>query len=137
MMMARKSYAAIVWVGDTRVYRKRGQQFDQLTVDHSEHQERLERGDINTILRNDTNIVTRAVGGAELLRASTVRQGVQSGDRFLICSDGVHQELPAFQIASLLNSGSSVTACNSIIESVLDGRAPDNASAVVVDIVAI
>ena len=63
----------IVWVGDTRVYRKRGQQFDQLTVDHSEHQERLERGDINTILRNDTNIVTRAVGGAD--RFALVRYG--------------------------------------------------------------
>lgn len=125
--------SAIVWVGDTRVYRKRGHRLEQLTVDHSERQERMDRGDINSILGGATNVVTRAIGGEEILQVSTVRQAVQPGDRFLLCSDGVYEELPVFQMAELLDEPDSVSACDAIIEAVLEGRAQDNASAIVVD----
>jgi type VI secretion system protein ImpM len=125
--------SAIVWAGDTRVYRKRGQQVEQLTADHSERQERMDRGDINSILGGATNVVTRAIGGEAILQVSTIRQAVHPGDRFLLCSDGVYEELPMFQMAELLDGPDCATACDAIIAAVLEGRAQDNASAIVVD----
>ena len=124
--------SAIVWAGDTRVYRKRGHLLEQLTLDHSERQELLARGDIASIL-GPTNVVTRAVGGEETLQVSTVRQAVQAGDRFLLCSDGVYEEVPAHELATLLDEPNSRKACNSIIDRVNEGRAQDNATAVIVD----
>lgn len=124
--------SAIVWVGDTRVYRKRGHQLEQLTLDHSLRQELLERGDIASIL-NPTNVVTRAVGGEEILQVSTVRQAVQPGDRFLLCSDGVYDEVPVHELATLLEEPNCRKACNAIIDRVNEGRAQDNATAAIVD----
>ena len=124
--------SAIVWVGDTRVYRKRGYQLEQLTRDHSERQELLDRGDIASIL-GPTNVVTRAVGGEEILQVSTVRQAVQPGDRFLLCSDGVYEEVPVHELATLLEEPDCQKACNAIIDRVNEGRAQDNATAAIVD----
>ena len=124
---------AIVWAGDTRVYRRRGDFLEQLTVDHSERQERFERGDISPILNGISNVVTRAVGGEEILQASTVRHVLHPGDRFLICSDGVYEELALHEMASLLSEATASGACDSIINAVLASRARDNASAIVVD----
>lgn len=124
--------SAIVWAGDTRAYRKRGQLLEQLTLDHSERQELLERGDIASIL-GPTNVVTRAVGGDETLQVSTVRQALQAGDRFLLCSDGVYDEVPAHELATLLEEPDARKACDSIIDRVNTGRAQDNATALIVD----
>ena len=135
VLLVANGASAVVWAGDTRVYRKRGQSLEKLTLDHSEHQELLERGDIASIL-GPTNVVTRAVGGDETLQVSTVRQSIQPGDRFLLCSDGVYDEVPLHELAILLEEGDCRKACDAIINSVLEGRAPDNATAVVVDAVA-
>ena len=133
VLLVRGATAALIWAGDTRIYRRRGQHFDQLTIDHSEYQERIERGDISSILGASHNVVTRAVGGEDVLQLSTIRQGLQADDRFLICSDGVYDDLAAFRLAELLATGTSAEACNKIIAAVMEGRATDNASAIVVD----
>jgi serine/threonine protein phosphatase PrpC len=129
------SDAAILWAGDTRVYRKRGDGLEQLTKDHSERQEMVERGDVLSILR-PTNVITRAVGGADTLRLSEIRQVVQTGDRFLICSDGAYEDIPPGDLVELLNQPDCQAACDEIIERVLQGRAKDNATALIVDAVA-
>jgi serine/threonine protein phosphatase PrpC len=135
VLTAARGSIAIVWAGDTRVYRKRGEFLEQLTVDHSERQERFERGDISPILNGTTNVVTRAVGGEDILQVSTVKHVVHPGDRFLVCSDGVYEELPFQEITALLGAGTSADACKAIIDAVLASRARDNASAIVVDVV--
>jgi len=125
--------AAIVWAGDTRVYRKRGHQLEQLTTDHSERQEMIERGDIASIL-GPSNVVTRAVGGEDALRVSTIRQSLQPGDRFLMCSDGVYDEVPVHELVELLEAPDSAMVCRNILQRVNEGRAADNATAIVVDV---
>jgi protein phosphatase len=129
------SESAIIWAGDTRVYRKRGDGFEQLTTDHSERQEMVERGDVLSILR-PTNVITRAVGGADTLRLSETRQVVQTGDRFLICSDGAYEDIPPVELVELLNQPDCQAACDEVIARVLEGRAKDNATALIVDAVA-
>jgi type VI secretion system protein ImpM len=132
VLLAAGSSCAILWAGDTRVYRKRGVEFEQLTTDHSERQELAARGDIASIL-SASNIVTRAVGGEETLHVSTVYATVQSGDRFLLCSDGVHQEVLSNDLYALLDQSDRRKACDDIIASVNGGRAPDNATVLIVD----
>jgi type VI secretion system protein ImpM len=133
VVTAAKGMIGIVWAGDTRVYRKRGDFLEQLTVDHSERQERFERGDISPLLDGTANVITRAVGGEEILQVSTVRHVVHPEDRLLLCSDGVHDELAFQELAELLSADTVSDACDEIIEAVLVGRARDNASAIVVD----
>lgn len=130
---ATKGKIGIVWAGDTRVYRKRGDFLEQLTVDHSERQERFERGDISPLLNGTANVVTRAVGGEDILQVSTVKHVVHPDDRFLICSDGVYDELSFQELAELLSADKVSDACDAIVEAVLAGRARDNASAIVID----
>ncbi len=50
----------------------------------------------------------------------------------LLCSDGAYAELPAFQLAELMGEPDFARACDGIIDAMLEGRAPDNASAIVV-----
>ena len=133
LVTAAEGTAGIVWAGDTRVYRKRGSQFDQLTIDHSERQERIERGDISSILGSDANVVTRAVGGENVLQLSIAKQAIHPGDRFLICSDGVYSELSAFQLTELMMGSDCGSICDSIVDAVLEGRARDNASVICIE----
>jgi serine/threonine protein phosphatase PrpC len=134
-LVVAESASAIIWAGDTRVYRKRGDGLEQLTTDHSERQEMVDRGDVLSIL-GPSNVITRAVGGADSLELSVIRQSVQTGDRFLICSDGVYEELAPGDLAALLNDPDCQNACDAIIERVLEGRAKDNATALIVDAIA-
>ena len=96
----------------------------------------INRGDIASIL-GPTNVVTRAVGGEEILQVSTVREAVQPGDRFLLCSDGVYEEMPVHELATLLEEPDCQKACNAIIDRVNERRALDNATAAIVDAAAI
>lgn len=127
--------AAIIWAGDTRVYRKRGHQLEQLTTDHSERQEMIERGDIASIL-GPSNVITRAVGGEDSLRVSTIRQSLRAGDRFLMCSDGIYEEIPIHELVELLEEMNGQVACQNIIDRVNEGAAADNSTALVVDVYA-
>jgi serine/threonine protein phosphatase PrpC len=67
------------------------------------------------------------------LQVSTVKHVVHPDDRFLICSDGVYDELTFQELADLLSADKVSDACDAIVEAVLAGRARDNASAIVID----
>jgi serine/threonine protein phosphatase PrpC len=132
VLIAAGSSCAVIWAGDTRVYRKRARELEQLTEDHSERQELIQRGDIASIL-SPSNVVTRAVGGEDSLQLSTMRTSVLPGDRFLLCSDGVYQEVPANDLFMLLEQEDRQGACDAIVGRVNEGRALDNATALIVD----
>ncbi len=125
-------HSAIVWVGDTRVYRQRGDVLEQLTADHSEQQERLARGDIGALL-SPRNVITRAIGGHEQLQLEVIEQEVLPGDRFVLCSDGVYEAMTHDELRNLLNEQDPHAACTGIIARVDAGRAEDNATVIVVD----
>ena len=106
-------------IGDARVYLLRGDMLSQVTRDHSRR-----------------NIVTRALGGgiADSGVPDLYTVPVAAGDRFLICSDGLSDELDDEAIATVLAAGCTAQrTAELLVAASLEGGGHDNTTAVVVD----
>ncbi|MGC4028156.1 MAG: Stp1/IreP family PP2C-type Ser/Thr phosphatase [Steroidobacteraceae bacterium] len=83
---------SIAHVGDSRLYRLRGGQIEQLTLDHSLLQELVDRGFYSpeeAQRASNKNYVTRALGVDTNVEVELQEQPVHKGDLFLLCSDGL------------------------------------------------
>lgn len=125
--LARGTQCAVLWAGDSRVYRWRSGRLEQLTRDHSlVDPEGLIGGE-------DSHAVTRAVGGEPTLSLDVYRDGVRAGDRFLLCSDGLTRALPDKQIRTWMEHEDIRTAVDGLIKATLDAGAPDNVTVLIVE----
>src|SRR5206468_8991032 len=100
-----RNCAWVLNVGDSRCYRVRDGQLEQLTLDHSlvEEQVRVGRMSRHEALRSPLrNVITRAVGTQDCVTPDCFQFEAQSGDTFLLCSDGLTRELPDSMVAELL-----------------------------------
>ena len=136
VLLADRSEFAAVWAGDSRLYRRRGAGLRQLTVDHSQVQEMVEAG----LLRPEeaaghplSHVVTRAVGTGPT-EFATLRDALLSGDRLLLCSDGLTNMAADPEIARELASGSPQQAAERLRDLVLARGAIDNLTIVIVDV---
>jgi serine/threonine protein phosphatase PrpC len=124
-------------VGDSRVYRLAHDGLEQLTTDHSEVQELILAG---VITREQArthprrNIITRALGSDTVLLADHWLLPAITGDRYLICSDGLFGELPDEGILALLAKGRPQYAAQTLVAAACDAGGRDNVTVVVVDI---
>lgn len=125
-------------VGDSRVYRHVGSELEQLTVDHSLGQELVEKGELRREDMQsfvDRNIITRAIGAADSAADSWLLP-VANGERLLICSDGLHSELPDEGIrATLTMSGKPESAAAALVQRAKAAGGRDNISVIVIDVV--
>jgi PPM family protein phosphatase len=83
---------SIAHVGDSRMYRLRGNRFEQVTMDHSLLQELVDRGFYSqeeAQRSTNRNYVTRALGVEANVEVEMQEMEVQKGDYFLMCSDGL------------------------------------------------
>jgi serine/threonine protein phosphatase PrpC len=135
-MVIRNHECMFFWAGDSRLYLSRNGQLSQLTKDHSVEQEKIDRGE----LAPDEdfagkNMITRAIGGAELLELDMGYHQLQPGDQFLLCSDGVYNELAPQEIAEFINHDSSVKQrCIELNHFISQGTASDNFTGVIVSV---
>ncbi|WP_104474272.1 PP2C family protein-serine/threonine phosphatase [Microterricola pindariensis] len=124
-------------VGDSRVYRLSGGELSRITHDHSLVQEMLDSG---TLAPEDAadyvgrNVITRAIGAADA-RADYWMHPVITGERLLVCSDGLSGELPDEVLRVLLAMGGPVdsTASELLTQALLHGGR-DNVSLIVIDV---
>jgi serine/threonine protein phosphatase PrpC len=134
-MVALDNYFALLWAGDSRAYRARNGSFSQLTRDHSQVEELVERG---VILREEAeshpaaNVITRAVGATDQLYIDVDIEKAIPGDTFLLCSDGLYKHLHEEEIAELLSNDNLTEACQSLIDLTLERGATDNVTLVVI-----
>ena len=101
----RSALMHVAHVGDSRCYRLRGEHLELLTQDHSLLTDVLEeRPDLDdAVLANlPKHVVTRALGMKEGLRVSVRSYPVATGDRFMLCSDGLSVPVSASDIAETL-----------------------------------
>lgn len=124
-------------VGDSRCYRLSGASVEQVTTDHSHVEELVRAGQITAAEAEShplRNVVTRALGpDAEVSADFFVLESEPA--RLLLCSDGLSGQITDDAIRSVLveESDPSVAAMT-LVERALEGDAPDNITAVVVDI---
>lgn len=129
----------VVNIGDSRLYRLRGDRLEQVTVDHSVVQEmvdagRLPRADMASF--PGRNVITRAVG-EERSAADYWLLPVITGERLLLCSDGLSAELSDEALrAGLSLGGAPAQTARALVAQAVSAGGRDNITAVVVDTVA-
>ncbi len=97
-------------IGDSRCYRLRGQEFSQITKDHSLLQEQLDAGLITpeqAAMSNNKNLVTRALGVEDSVQTEVNEFRVEKGDVYLMCSDGLSDMITDEQISAILATAPS------------------------------
>ncbi|WP_101757803.1 PP2C family serine/threonine-protein phosphatase [Oceanicoccus sp. KOV_DT_Chl] len=126
----------IAWVGDSRAYRLRDNQLELLTRDHSYLEWLKDNGITVEEARKHPkrNVITQSIGVGEP-NPDSIKGDARSGDRYLLCSDGLNDELTDEEICTLLRSpDNSETVTQRLINEALEKGGRDNISVIVVDI---
>ena len=130
---------AWVHVGDSRIYLFRDGELEQLTEDHSLVEQWVREGTISpeeARSHPQRNILTRALGiGADVgIDAGTVIP--YAGDRFVLCSDGLFNEVDEPRIESTLRRlADPQEASRELVRQAIDSGGRDNITVIVVDVV--
>ncbi|WP_129791367.1 PP2C family serine/threonine-protein phosphatase [Sphingosinicella sp. CPCC 101087] len=135
VLLVQDQHYAILWVGDSRAYLLRDGDLVQLSRDHTQVQEMVDRG----ILRPEDavnhpmgHVLSRAIGVREEMAIDQATGEVRPGDIFLLCSDGLHGYVDEKEIARLLARRSPEAASEELVEVTLANGAPDNVTVVAV-----
>ena len=125
-------------VGDSRVYRWIDGTLSQLTVDHSEVQELVDAGVITEAearVHPARNVVTRSLGTDYAYQADTWVLPPYAGERFVICSDGLTNELTDEQVREILQTNPDPqAAADELVRAALESGGKDNVTVVVVNL---
>lgn len=130
---------AIANVGDSRAYRLSGGELEQLTEDHSLVNDLVKEGSISpeeAESHPQKNILTRVLGVYDEIPIDIITLPPRAGDRYLLCSDGLFNEVSESDIAVVLRQVEDPQrAAAELVRLSLDHGARDNTTVVLVDIV--
>jgi len=124
---------AILWVGDSRVYLRRNGELYRLTTDHSEVQEMVEAGlisDEQAAVHPRRSVLTRAVGASPVLRLDAIVDEVDSGDAFLLCSDGLSGLVSDIEIEQSMAGTSPTEITGGLLRLALERGGKDNVTVI-------
>lgn len=130
---------AIAHIGDSRIYRLRGDHLAQITSDHTFVQRLVDSGRITVeeaAVHPRRSVLMRVLGDVDATpEIDTMIERAEPGDRWLLCSDGLSSYVAEERItAALASKDDAETVANRLIKESLDQGAPDNVTVVVVDI---
>jgi serine/threonine protein phosphatase PrpC len=126
---------ACVWSGDSRIYRIRDGGIAQLSRDHTEVRDLVDRGlltpeEARTWPRR--NVITRAIGVREEPELELEHGTLLAGDVFVICSDGLTGHVDDREILASLAAGPAQAVSDALVTLTLERGAADNVTVVVV-----
>ena len=128
----------LVNVGDSRVYRYQGGELTQLTVDHNFVAEMVRAGDLTPSQAAEhprRNTLTRAIGVEPEVVIDDWILDLTGNDRFLLCTDGLTNELEPAEIARLLTADQHPSeVARALVRQANDRGGRDNSTALVVDV---
>lgn len=119
-------------VGDSRIYIRRENTLYQLTEDHNFAQMLLSEGIIpkeEVAKHPQRNMLTRALGPFPTVQIDSAFFELNAGDVFMLCSDGLHSEVPDERLGPMLSQPPE-TAVRALIAAALDAGGRDNVTAV-------
>ncbi|HEX6421909.1 MAG TPA: Stp1/IreP family PP2C-type Ser/Thr phosphatase [Acidimicrobiales bacterium] len=130
---------AIANVGDSRCYRYAEGELDQVTTDHSLVADLVRDGSLSpeeAAVHPQRNIVTRVLGVYDTVPVDVFAVDPHGGDRYVLCSDGLFNEVPEPAIAAVLRrQRDPAVAANELVRLAIEGGGRDNVTVVVVDVV--
>jgi PPM family protein phosphatase len=130
----------IAGVGDSRAYLIRNKKIVQLTVDHSLAQALVEAKTITAAEAREhkfRNVLWKYLGSKEVGEGPDVPViPIQPGDRFLLCTDGLHGVVPDDKLLAYVLSQTDMQACaDGLGQLALDSGSRDNVSCIVIEVV--
>lgn len=129
-------HAVIAQVGDSRIYRVRNGEASQITEDHTLISWQLKRGLITpeeAATSPYRNVITRAVGNRDYVEVDTMVLELEAGDRYLLCSDGLHGYLEPEEIPRFIGDNAE-QAIDRLIDIANERGGQDNITAVLVEV---
>jgi serine/threonine protein phosphatase PrpC len=136
-LLVYREHAVCLWAGDSRMYRLRGGELQQISQDHALVEELVERGVLTpeqAIDHPHGNLVTRAVGAADQLFIDVEIIPVQAGDLFILCSDGLEKEVVEEEVSIPARDGDPSQLSHALLERALAYGARDNVTVISVAI---
>jgi protein phosphatase len=134
------SQLGLVHIGDSRAYLVRDGEVFQITQDHTIVQSLLDEGKITAAevaSHPQRMLLLKAMTGDRDCEPDLQLRQTQSGDRYLLCSDGLHVVVAADAITRVLLTVSDPDqAARDLVALAMDGGAPDNITCIVADVVA-
>jgi len=135
VLLAHGRHFACVWCGDSRVYLIRGGQITQVTRDHTEAQDMIERGllsveEARTWPRR--HVITRAIGVHDRPELDIDHGDLEGDDVFVLCSDGLTDHVRDEEILRAAVSSGAQAACDALLALTLERGATDNVTVIVV-----
>lgn len=136
-LLLRPEGAWLGHVGDSRVYRVRGDRIEQLSFDHSLRWEMAQRQncDPDDLQGIPPNVIVRSLGPEPLVKIDIEGpHSVEPGDIFVVCSDGLSGPVTDEEIAAVVSVLPPEEACRLLIDMANLHGGPDNITAIVVRI---
>ena len=122
----------VVWfhVGDSRIYRWRDNALECLTEDHSAYMDWVRQGKVGA--EPHKNIITRAIGPTPAVSVTTGWAEFNTGDLYLLCSDGLTDMIGENKIAAVFAGGAATAdIADQLVEDANDAGGKDNVSVIV------
>ncbi|MBK1734546.1 hypothetical protein CKO15_04440 [Halorhodospira abdelmalekii] len=138
LLCAAPDEIAVAHVGDSRIYRLRGQQLERLTRDHTPVQRALEAGEISVEAARyapERNMLERALGAVTRAEPDVTHLPRSTDDLFLLCSDGLSGHVDDETIRQILIDHAQSPLqerCHKLIEAALEHSGEDNVSVILV-----
>lgn len=134
-LMVRDTHFAVLWVGDSRAYLLRGGTLYQLSRDHSQVQEMIDRGLLEPDAAEShpmSHVLARAVGVMETVEVDVIADELEAGDVFLLCSDGLTGRVTDAELADMLGTTDIAGVTDDLVRLTLERGAPDNVTVITV-----
>lgn len=139
LLLVAGSHGFYAHVGDSRLYRQRGDSYEQLTMDHSFYNEvMLNQPELASELIDDRfkNAITRALGPTASVEVDTEAFQLKPGDKFMLCSDGLHGYLDEDEgaLERLMGMSDLDRSAEAMIRYANDQGGKDNTTAIIVQV---
>lgn len=134
-LLAFEQHYACVWSGDSRVYMIRDGQLTQLSRDHTEANELLDRGAITQEEADNwprKNVITRAIGVSAEINLDHRYGTLRNRDTFVLCSDGLTAHVEDAEILEIARKHQPQRACDQLLDLTLERGATDNTTVMIV-----
>lgn len=136
-LLLQDGFAYSAHVGDSRIYLIRKDAIYLMTEDHSAVMQLVKSGELTLAEARhhpDKNVVTRCLGTRPQVEVSSwpERLPLQPGDHFLLCSDGLYDQVRDDEILAIVSPRTAAAACEELVRVAKERGAPDNVTVAVV-----